>query len=112
MPSDVGANLPWNFALKRSYWRRSTDKQASIELPEDAHLLSVDSETAVAICKLTKIFETTDRGHKVAVDSLDLNVAKNEITGLLGQSFACIIGMREDCAVNLLRHVLLDDADP
>lgn len=84
IPSDVGSSLPWNYAFKRSYWRRHEGKQEGLELPEEMQTMVVDSSIAVAIGKLSKIFETTDGGHKVAVNSLDLDVASNEITGLLG----------------------------
>lgn len=91
LPSDVGANLPWNFAFKRSFWRPNKGKRKrEADANGSAHdcLLIPSSDKAVSIQSLRKVFETTDGSQKAAVDGLTLDVDKEEITALLGSSLS------------------------
>ena len=47
-----------------------------------------DAEAAISISKLRKQFRTTDRGVKHAVDGLDLDIYRGQITALLGHNGA------------------------
>ena len=83
----MGANLPWNFAFKRSFWKSGNSKQKRLGQGNEHDSLFIsdpDSEKAVAIRSLRKVFPTTDGGQKAAIDGLSLDVAKEEITALLG----------------------------
>ncbi len=85
----MGANLSWNFAFKRSFWRGGNRKQKRAAQGDEHDSLFIsdsDSEKAVAIRSLRKVFPTTDGSQKAAVDGLSLDVAKEEITALLGAS--------------------------
>ena len=87
IPSDVGANLPWNFAFKRSYWKAGSDKhkQATESRGHEQDGLAVYArQKAVAIKGLHKVFKTTEGSLKAAVDGLTLDVEKGDITALLG----------------------------
>ena len=44
----------------------------------------VEEQAMVSIHSLRKVFPTTDGAQKVAVDSLNLSMMANDITGLLG----------------------------
>lgn len=84
IPSDIGANLPWNFPLKGSYWRshKKSDKKDSVPL---LHSPRESDSAMIRIQNLHKVFPTTDGYNKVAVDNLNINMQRNEITGLLGK---------------------------
>ena len=92
LPGDVGAALPWNFAFKQSYWRSSKVKRKRVAAAnggqDDEALLGPGSEEAVSIRSLRKVFETTDGSQKAAVDGLSLEIQKEEITALLGESLS------------------------
>lgn len=47
-----------------------------------------DGEAAISISKLRKQFRTTDGGLKNAVDGLDLDIYRGQITALLGHNGA------------------------
>lgn len=47
-----------------------------------------DAEAAISISKLRKQFTTTDSGVKHAVDGLDLDIYRGQITALLGHNGA------------------------
>jgi len=90
IPSDVGSNLPWNFVFKSSFWSkwsfgRPTPKSKAGNVPcgwEDE--VPGSHGPAVTIRDLRKVFKTTDGGLKAAVDGLQLDVERGEITALLG----------------------------
>ncbi len=50
--------------------------------------LTGDGEVSVSINKLRKLFRTTDGGIKHAVDGLDLDIYRGQITALLGHNGA------------------------
>lgn len=88
IPSDVGANLPWNFAFRRSFWRSDKKKQKRVAQGSEHDSLFIsdaDPDKAVAIRSLRKVFKTTDGSQKAAIDGMSLDVAKEEITALLGK---------------------------
>ena len=85
MPSEIGANLPWNFPFKRSYWSggKQTRKAAGSAANEQQRFASQPG-LAVSIRNLRKVFETTEGVPKAAVDGLSLDISQGEITALLG----------------------------
>ena len=85
MPSEVGANLPWNFPFKRSYWSggKQTTKAAGSAEDEQQRFAS-QPDLAVSIRNLRKVFRTTEGVPKAAVDGLSLDISQGDITALLG----------------------------
>ncbi len=91
-PSEVGSKLPWNFVFQRAFWRDCGHSRAQASKAGDAPL-GWDEDIpgaggrgpAVAIRGLRKVFKTTDGGLKAAVDGLQLDVERGEITALLGE---------------------------
>ena len=53
-----------------------------------ALITSGDGEASVSISRLRKSFRTTDGGVKHAVDGLDLDIYRGQITALLGHNGA------------------------
>lgn len=84
MPSDVGQRLPWSFPLSPRYWRQRWRQTAakvaaanerrrrrhgtglSSAAPSASSLSSRDSQPAVRIEGLRKVFRTTDGMQKVS----------------------------------------------
>ena len=91
----MGATLPWNFAFRRSFWRSDKKKQKRVAQGSEHDSLFIsdaDTDKAVAIRSLRKVFKTTDGSQKAAIDGMSLDVAKEEITALLGKAllfFVC-----------------------
>ena len=104
MPSEVGANLPWNFPFKRSYWSggKQTAKAAGSAGNEQQRFAS-QTDLAVSIRNLRKVFKTTEGVPKAAVDGLSLDISQGEITALLGApqgtqlQLGCSRGCRPGC---------------
>jgi hypothetical protein len=98
IPSDVGSNLPWNFVFKSSFWRKWSFGRPAPNLKDGNVPCGWEDEVpgtqgpAVAIRNLRKVFRTTDGGLKAAVDGLQLDVERGQITALLGKP---IVSARE-----------------
>jgi len=97
VPSEVGSNLSWNFIFKSGFWRgcghrpAPASKARGVPLGWDEEVPGAGGEgPAVAIHGLRKVFKTTDGGLKAAVDGLQLDVERGEITALLGNLAAVL----------------------
>lgn len=91
LPSDIGQRQPFYFFLQPSYWIQSQVGKGvqSQEDPESPLMSSAgDGEVSVSINKLRKHFTTTDGSVKHAVDGLDLDIYRGQITALLGHNGA------------------------
>ncbi len=93
IPSEFGQNLPFYFFLTPSYWRRALPRRtkatglglAAAGLNGGVMSSDADPDVVVSIKELYKVFRTTD-GLKTAVDGLSLDIHRDQITALLGES--------------------------
>ncbi|KAK9828547.1 hypothetical protein WJX72_000707 [[Myrmecia] bisecta] len=80
-----GQTLPVYFFLQPSYWHAKMAQKPSEDAAAAIHTAGKDQEDlAVSVNGLRKTFGTTDGGVKAAVDGLDLDIYKGQITALLG----------------------------
>lgn len=82
IPSEYGANLPWDFPFRR----RSTVPQVQTAAgPQSPRWPPAGDEgVTVAVRDLRKTFHTASGALKTAVDNLSLDVHAGEVLALLG----------------------------
>lgn len=82
LPGDYGVAEKWNFPFTIKYWRGNKSIETgkySVENPDDG--IAARKIVSVEVKKLRKVYENT-----VAVEELDLEIYRGEITVLLGHN--------------------------
>ncbi|CAH3162242.1 unnamed protein product [Porites evermanni] len=100
-PGDFGVPQPWYFPVLPSYWcgkgeeveikefhdLENGSSQTGTSVPEFLEKEPVGLVPGIEIKKLKKVF-STEKGKKVAVNGVSLNMYEGQITALLGQNGA------------------------
>ncbi|XP_068671756.1 phospholipid-transporting ATPase ABCA3-like [Montipora foliosa] len=98
-PGDYGVPQPWYFPVMRSYWcgkSKEAEKsefhslngiKSGMSAPEFLEKEPVGLERGIEIRNLKKVF-STEKGKKVAVNGVSLNMYEGQITALLGHNGA------------------------
>ena len=104
-PGEYGANLPWYFPFTSSFWMgvridQEPNEKSEIMNPKCFEPIPKNTNISISTKNLHKVF-TTLAGDKTAVNNLNLDICKNQITSFLGHN-----GAGKTTTINMLVGML------